>query len=94
MPREAPRRSCSAGDLGDGWHVGRATMRRRRKNVLFGFVMPALSTGVVGFGLGVGALLDVNLVADGVLVFSVSLLAQLHRADGQRAMRRTWSQAA
>ena len=54
----------------------------------------AATTAIGGFGLGISALVAVNLVVDAILVFYVYLLVQLRRAEEERAMRTYWSQAA
>ncbi len=73
---------------------GRAEVRRRRLNVLVGLLAIAATTAIGGFGLGISALVGVNLVVDAVLVFYIYLLVQLRRAEEERAMRTYWSQAA
>jgi hypothetical protein len=72
----------------------RSEVRRRRLNVLVGLLAVAATTAIGGFGLGISALVAVNLVVDAVLVFYVYLLVQLRRAEEDRAMRGMWSQAA
>ena len=72
----------------------RAEVRRRRLNVLVGLLAVAAITAIGGFGLGISALVAVNLAVDAVLVFYVYLLVQLRRAEDERALRGNWSQAA
>ena len=73
---------------------GRADVRRRRLNVLVGLLAVAATTAIGGFGLGISALVAVNLLVDAILVFYIYLLVQLRRAEEERAMRDIWSQAA
>ena len=80
--------------LGYSMRSGRAEVRRRRLNVLVGLLAIAAITAIGGFGLGISALVAVNLVVDAILVFYVYLLVQLRRAEEERAMRTYWSQAA
>jgi hypothetical protein len=80
--------------LGYSMRSGRAEVRRRRLNVLVGLLAIAATTAIGGFGLGLSALVAVNLVVDAILVFYVYLLVQLRRAEEERAMRTYWSQAA
>ncbi|HKA05105.1 MAG TPA: hypothetical protein VKD67_12280 [Acidimicrobiales bacterium] len=69
-------------------------MRSRRQNVLVALVTTASFSAVGGFALGVGVLVDVNLLADGLLLFYVYLLARRRRADERRAAHRAGSRAA
>jgi len=73
---------------------GRADVRRRRLNVLVALLAVAAVTAIGGFGLGVSAMVGVNLLVDAILVFYVYLLVQLRRAEEERAMRYSWSKAA
>src|SRR5262245_52365715 len=68
----------------------RASVRRRRQNVLFGLLVLAAVTALGGFGLGVSFLIGVHLLVDALLVFYVYLLVQLRRAEEERAMRYAW----
>ena len=72
----------------------RAAVKRRRQNVLVTLAGAALVTGVIGFGLGSAPFMALNLVVDALLAFYVYLLVQLRRAEEQRALRYTWSNAA
>jgi hypothetical protein len=80
--------------IGYSVRSGRAEVRRRRQNVLFGLLAAAAVTALAGFGFGVSALIAVHLLIDALLVFYVYLLVQLRRAEEQRAMRYAWSKAA
>jgi hypothetical protein len=80
--------------IGYSVRSGRAEVRRRRQNVLFGLLAAAAVTALAGFGFGISALIAVHLLVDAVLVFYVYLLVQLRRAEEQRAMRYAWSKAA
>jgi len=80
--------------VGYSMRSGRAEVRRRRLNVLVGLLAIAATTAIGGFGLGISALVAVNLLVDAVLVFYIYLLVQLRRAEEDRAMRGFWSQAA
>ncbi|HEY1279507.1 MAG TPA: hypothetical protein VGF22_07530 [Acidimicrobiales bacterium] len=80
--------------IGYSVRSGRAEVRRRRQNVLFGLLAAAAVTALAGFGLRVSALIAVHLLIDALLVFYVYLLVQLRRAEEQRAMRYAWSKAA
>jgi hypothetical protein len=80
--------------MGYSVRSGRADVRRRRQNVLFGLLAAAAVTALGGFGLGISALIAVHLLIDALLVFYVYLLVQLRRAEEQRAMRYAWSKAA
>jgi hypothetical protein len=80
--------------IGYSVRSGRAEVRRRRQNVLFGLLAAAAVTALGGFGLGLSALIAVHLLIDALLVFYVYLLVQLRRAEEQRAMRYAWSKAA
>ena len=80
--------------IGYSVRSGRAEVRRRRQNVLFGLLATAAVTALAGFGFGISALIAVHLLIDAVLVFYVYLLVQLRRAEEQRAMRYAWSKAA
>jgi hypothetical protein len=82
------------GPVGYSLRSGRADVRRRRLNVLVGLLAVAATTAIGGFGLGISALVAVNLLVDAILVFYVYLLVQLRRAEEERAMRQIWSQAA
>jgi len=73
---------------------GRADVRRRRLNVLMALLAVAAATAIGGFGLGISAMVGVNLLVDAILVFYVYLLVQLRRAEEERAMRDSWSKAA
>jgi hypothetical protein len=87
-------RSSRPAPIGYSARTSRSDVRRRRQNVLFGLVAAAAVTALGGFGLGISALVGVNLLVDAVLVFYVYLLVQLRRAEEQRAMRYDWSKAA
>jgi hypothetical protein len=90
-----PGRSIArSAPLGYSMRSGRAEVRRRRLNVLVGLLAVAATTAIGGFGLGISALVAVNLLVDAILVFYVYLLVQLRRAEEERAMRTYWSQAA
>jgi hypothetical protein len=80
--------------IGYSVRSGRAEVRRRRQNVLFGLLATAAVTALAGFGFGISALIAVHLLIDALLVFYVYLLVQLRRAEEQRAMRYAWSKAA
>jgi len=80
--------------MGYSVRSGRAEVRRRRQNVLFGLLAAAAVTAVAAFGFGISALIAVHLLIDALLVFYVYLLVQLRRAEEQRAMRYAWSKAA
>ena len=98
----SPYGRTAAGGYAKGGYPGggypmrsaRSDVRRRRLNVLVGLLAVAATTAIGGFGLGISALVAVNLVVDAVLVFYVYLLVQLRRAEDDRAMRGSWSQAA
>jgi hypothetical protein len=89
-----PGRSSRPVPIGYSMRVGRADVRRRRLNVLVALLALAGVTAVGGFGLGVSAMAGVNLLVDAILVFYVYLLVQVRRAEEERAMRESWSQAA
>jgi hypothetical protein len=95
-PARLGARPARTAPLGYSYSVrsGRADVRRRRLNVLVGLLAVAATTAVGGFGLGISALVAVNLLVDAVLVFYVYLLVQLRRAEEERALRGIWSQAA
>jgi hypothetical protein len=80
--------------IGYSVRSGRAEVRRRRQNVLFGLLAAAVVTALGAFAFGVSALIAVHLLVDALLVFYVYLLVQLRRAEEQRAMRYAWSKAA
>ncbi len=80
--------------VGYSMRTGRADVRRRRLNVLVALLAIAAVTAVGGFGLGFSPMVGVNLLVDAILVFYVYLLVQLRRAEEERAMRDSWSQAA
>jgi len=80
--------------IGYSVRSGRAEVRRRRQNILFGLLATAAVTALAGFGFGISALIAVHLLIDALLVFYVYLLVQLRRAEEQRAMRYAWSKAA
>jgi len=80
--------------IGYSVRSGRAEVRRRRQNVLFGLLAAAVVTAVGAFGFGISALIAVHLLIDALLVFYVYLLVQLRRAEEERAMRYAWSKAA
>jgi hypothetical protein len=91
------RMSAPAGrtvPLGYSLRSGRADVRRRRLNVLVGLLAVAATTAIGGFALGISALVAANLLVDAILVFYVFLLVQLRRAEEERGMRSSWSQAA
>lgn len=97
-PAPAVRRmSAPAGRpmaVGYSMRSGRADVRRRRLNVLVALLAIAGVTAIGGFGLGISAMIGVNLLVDAILVFYVYLLVQVRRAEEERAMRDSWSQAA
>jgi hypothetical protein len=84
----------SRAPIGYSARTSRSEVRRRRQNVLFALVATAAVTGLGGFGMGISALIGINLIVDAVLIFYVYLLVQLRRAEEQRAMRYDWSKAA
>ena len=88
----APR--ARPASMGYSVRSGRAEVRRRRQNVLFGLLAAAAVTAIGAFGFGVSGLIAVHLLIDALLVFYVYLLVQLRRAEEQRAMRYAWSKAA
>jgi len=87
-------RTAPLGYSGLSVRSGRAEVRRRRLNVLVGLLALAAVTAIGGFAVGISALVAVNLLIDAVLVFYIYLLVQLRRAEDERAMRSSWSQAA
>jgi len=94
-PASSPyARTAPLGYSGLSVRSGRAEVRRRRLNVLVGLLALAGVTAIGGFAVGISALVAVNLLLDAVLVFYVYLLVQLRRADEDRALRASWSQAA
>jgi len=94
-PASSPyARTAPLGYPGLSLRSGRAEVRRRRLNVLVGLLALAGVTAIGGVALGISALVAVNLLVDAVLVFYVFLLVQLRRAEEERAMRASWSQAA
>jgi hypothetical protein len=80
--------------VGYSMRSGRADVRRRRLNVLVALLAVAVVTAIGGFGVGISAMVGLNLLVDAVLVFYVYLLVQLRRAEEERAMRDAWSKAA
>ena len=93
-PRAARMPARRPAPIGYSVRSGRAEVRRRRQNVLFGLLAAAAVTALGGFGFGISALIAVHLLIDALLVFYVYLLVQLRRAEEQRAMRYAWSKAA
>jgi len=77
-----------------GNYGARSAMKRRRQNVLLTLGGAVVVSGLVGFGMGYGAM---KLAFFGVLMLLggyIYLLVQLRRVEEERAMRYAWSNAA
>jgi len=72
----------------------RYAAKRRRQQVLLTLVGVAFFTAVLAFGMGVPAMLWLNLLVDAALVGYVVLLVKLRQVEQARAMRAQWYRAA
>ena len=72
----------------------RELVRRRRQNILFTLIGTAFLSSVLGFGMGVSAMVWVCVGSLVALVLYVLLLVQTRRAAELRAYRSSWSRMA
>ncbi len=87
-PRVQPVRSPGA------MAAQRDLVRRRRQNILFTLIGTAFLSSVLGFGMGVSAMVWVCVGSLVALVLYVLLLVQTRRAAELRAYRSSWSRMA